>query len=739
MRVTRTTRHRIAPSRYVARAPEPTLRGSTHPSDLGVTVRPGGVDVAIIATHASLVEFCAVDRDPDGTIHERRFALNGPRLGVWTGFVPGIKPGQHYGFRVHGRWDPDAGMRYNPAKLLLDPYGRGVAGGYDLGPACFSHEVDDDLAPVPGPRVINNLDSAPHVPHSVVVDEAFDGHVTHLDTPWDSTVLYEAHVRGLTMTMPGVPQHLRGTYAGVAHPATIRHLQRLGVTAIELLPIQAKLSEPFLVEKGFENYWGYNTLGFFSPEPSYATAAAQAEGPSAVLREVKGMVSLLHEAGIEVILDVVYNHTCEAGIDGPTLSWRGLGESTYYLQTSTTPVDFIDVTGTGNSLDFRLRRVIQMSLDSLRYWVEKVGVDGFRFDLAVTLGRQGREFNSHHPFFVAMTTDPVLRSRKLINEPWDIGPNGWRTGQFPAPTADWNDRFRNAVRSFWLTDQHHQAQGHRPHDSRELVTRLSGSADLFSRGRIPGGRGTFASINFITAHDGFTLRDLVTYNDKHNEANDEGNRDGSNDNRSWNHGTEGPDPELRAARLKSMRNLMATLVLSAGTPMLTAGDEIARTQHGNNNAYCQDNSLSWIDWQTEEWQDDFLATVAYLLRLRREHTVFRPTGFFTGTPRAEDSIPDVTWIDRDGREMPAWKWFEPTSRSFQMLRSGGGHDVDALVVINGLNEDTEFTLPIGRGRPFDLVWDSASARPEIFNDLQDPGSRILLEAQSIRLYLSNPA
>ncbi|WP_230198262.1 glycogen debranching protein GlgX [Flaviflexus massiliensis] len=737
--MTQTSHHRIEPKRYIARAPEPTAPSRTHASQLGVFVHPDGVDVAITAPLASGVEFCAIDRGPAGTILERRYALNGPELGVWTGFIPGIEVGQHYGFRVHGRWDPEAGMRHNPAKLLLDPYGRGVAGDFDLGPAVFSHEVDENLHPIPGPRKINELDSAPHVPHSVIVDDSYYGTVEALHTPWDRTVIYEAHVRGLTMNLPGVPTHLRGTYAGLAHPATIAHLQRLGITAIELLPIQAKLSETFLIEKGLSNYWGYNTLGFFAPEPSYATKAAQAEGPSAVLREVKGMVSLLHEAGIEVILDVVYNHTCEGGTDGPTLSWRGFGESNFYMQKPGNPGEFDDVTGCGNSLDFRLRRVIQMSLDSLRYWAEEVGIDGFRFDLAVTLGRQGRDFHSHHPFFVAMTTDPVLRSRKLITEPWDLGHNGWRTGQFPSPMADWNDRYRNTVRSFWLSDQAAMADGKRPADSRELVTRLSGSADLFSRGRVPGGRGTFASINFVTAHDGFTLGDLVTYNYKHNEANLEDNRDGTDDNRSWNHGNEGPDAALLAARQKSMRNLIATLLLSSGTPMITAGDEIGRTQFGNNNPYCQDNTLSWVDWRLQPWQEDFQETVSYLIRLRREHTVFRPTGFYTGTPRNGDPLPDVTWLARDGEEMPAWKWFEPSSRSFQMLRSGGGTDVDALIIINGLNEPREFTFPIGRGRPFDLAWDSTVARPNGFRERKLPGSTIEMEEQSIRLYLSNPA
>lgn len=702
---------------------------------LGVTVHGDGIDVAVVAGLASKVEFCAIDIEGE-TIRERRFRLRGPQEGIWHGFIPGIRPGQRYGFRAHGRWDPHSGLRYNPNKLLVDPYAKGIVGEMTLAPEVFSHRVDENLEPL-SPRERCDLDSAAHVPHAVVT--AAGGPTTvHPNTPWDRTVIYETHVRGLTMRMPGVPEELRGTYAGLAHPATINYLTSLGITAIELLPIHAKLSEPFLTEKGLTNYWGYNTLGFFAPEPSYATKAAQEAGPSAVLAEVKGMVQLLHEAGIEVILDVVYNHTCEGGIDGPTLSWRGLDATTYYLHTPSHPVHFMDVTGCGNSLDFRRRRVIQMTLDSLRYWAEDIGIDGFRFDLAVTLGRQGAEFNPSHPFYVALTTDPVLSARKMINEPWDLGPGGWRTGQFLTPTADWNDRFRGAVRQFWLIDQARMRAGERPGDLREIATRLSGSADLFSQGRLPGGRGTHSSINLVTAHDGFTLADLVTYNHKHNEANLEDSRDGTNDNRSWNHGTEGPDAALNEARGRSIRNMMATLVFAAGTPMITGGDEIGRSQGGNNNAYCQDNDISWIDFNVEPWQEDLRATLAYLLHLRSQHSVLRPTTFFTGTPREDDNLPDLMWCDPSGENMPAWKWFDPGHRVIQMLRSGRGFDTDALLIINGSLNDVEVNLPAGRHLPWDLAWDSSHPRPGMGLHTANPGEQLTVPAQSMRLYFATP-
>lgn len=734
----------------MARAPEPTAPSRSNPHRLGVQLVDGGVDVSIVAGHASELEFCAIDVARDGSLTERRYALNGPKMGVWHAFIPGIRAGQRYGFRARGRWDPDAGLLYNPAKLLLDPYAKGIAGEVTLRPEIYTHVVDDNLEPVghrlePDPR-----DSAPFVAHSVVVDTSYNGTLDHLDTPWDRTVLYEAHVKGLTKLLPGVPEHLRGTYAGLAHPATIKHLKDLGVTAIELLPIHAKMPEPFLLKQDLTNYWGYNTLGFFAPEPSYATEDAQRQGPEAVLREVKGMVQLLHEAEIEVILDVVYNHTCEGGMTGPTLSWRGLDSTAYYMHTVTRPVSMVDVTACGNSLDFRRRRVIQMTLDSLRYWADDVGVDGFRFDLAVTLGRQGEEFNSHHPFFVAMSTDPILGSRKLINEPWDIGPSGWRTGQFPGPTADWNDKYRNAIRSFWLGDHAQMSNGWRGGDLRELGTRLTGSADMFSHGRLPGGRGMHASINFVTAHDGFTLRDLTTYNEKHNFANGEDNRDGSNDNRSWNHGVEGEtdDAAINARRRQSIRNVLGTLILSAGTPMLTAGDEFGRTQHGNNNPYSQDNEISWVDWDLEPWQDDLLSTTSYLLQLRRDHRVLRPTDFYTGTPAEGDTVPDAAWYDRHGDEMPVWRWFDANNRVVQLLRSGNGGDADALIVINGGLEDLEVTLPQGRGTPFDLVWDSSWPTPSgegapecsaLPTDIVKPGDTVTVCGQSIRVYVANPA
>lgn len=722
---------------YVARSPEPTSQPRGHGHQLGVTIYPDGIDVAVVAGHATLVEFCAVDVTPSG-LRERRFRLNQSGQGVWSAFIPHIYPGQRYGFRAHGKWDPASGMQHNPAKLLLDPYGKGIAGEFIVCPAVYAHTVNDDLTPIE-PMEPSPLDSAPYVPHSVVTSTDYDGTVAPLHTPWDRTVIYEAHVKGLTMNLPGVPDHLRGTYAGLAHPATIEHLTSLGVTAIELLPIHAKVNEAFLDNLGLTNYWGYNTAAFFAPEPSYATAQAQEAGPDAVLREVKGMVDLLHQAGIEVLMDVVYNHTCEGGIDGPTLSWKGLDPLTYYLREHGKPGLFMDVTGCGNSLDFRRRRVIQMTLDSLRYWADEVGIDGFRFDLAVTLGRQGRDFNSHHPFLVALSTDPILGHRKLINEPWDIGPNGWRTGEFPAPMADWNDRFRDAVRRFWIADQAALENKSRGGDLREIVTRLSGSADLFSGGRLPGGRGASASINFVTAHDGFTLADLTTYNHKHNEANLEGNRDGSDSNNSWNHGTEGPDPELIDARTKTMRNMLGTLILAAGTPMITAGDEFGRSQGGNNNAYCQDNDISWVDWDLEPWQRELMETTRHLLRLRSEHKVLRPTSFYSGTPVAGDALPDVAWLDRSGTPMPAWKWFDPGSRVLQMMRSGYGTDTDALVIFNGSLAPADVTLPAGRGLPFDLVWDSAHPLPPRRQTREAAQTTVTVPGQSMRLYLSNPA
>lgn len=727
---------------------------------LGVHLSGDGIDVAVLASHAEAVTLCLLDRDPassDGW-SERQVPLSGPRYGVWTAHVPGVGPGQHYGFRAHGRWDPASGLRYNPAKLLVDPYARGLEGEMALGQAVYGHEVDARGHTVgPGPQP-DGTDSRASVPHSVVVDEHFGGEaVPRPRVPWTDTVLYEAHVRGLTMQLSGVPEELRGTYAGLAHPVTIEHLRSLGVTTVELLPIHASVSEPHLLLRGLTNYWGYNTLGFFAPEPRYATESAQRRGAGAVLDEVKGMVRLLHAAGIEVLLDVVYNHTCEGGTDGLHLSWRGLDPTVYYLHDGAAPARFADVTGCGNSLDFRRPRVVQLALDSLRYWASEVGVDGFRFDLAVTLGRDPAGFTPHHPFLVALRTDPVLADLKLVAEPWDLGPGGWRTGAFPEPMAEWNDRFRDAVRTFWLADPAAAAHGRAGHGVRELATRLAGSADLFGHGDPPLQRGVVASVNFVTAHDGFTLADLTSYEHKHNEANGEGNRDGSDNNRSWNHGLEGPvrDPavgvEILPLRRRSMRNLLGTLLLAAGTPMLTAGDEIARSQGGNNNAYCQDNPISWIDWELDEDREAMLATVRHLLRLRREEPALRTWDFFRGRPtpvRASrgDTRPDLDWRLADGAPFTHALWHDPGVRCFQMIRTAeDGSSV--LLVINGALDPVDVVLPDAPPRdasaspqPWRLVWDSDAEHPDLVgvNGNGDPevlpGGSVVVEPLSMRVY-----
>ncbi|MGO1582384.1 MAG: glycogen debranching protein GlgX [Actinomycetaceae bacterium] len=742
------------PRLYEDTATSPVPGPASHIHRRGVHLVGDGVDVSVFASRATRVDLCLVDEAEDGSRSERRFALRGPVQGVWHGHVPGVRAGQRYGFRVHGPWSPSRSQRHNPAKLLLDPYARSIVGTPRLTPALYAHVVGEDLAPVDGTGSPDPRDSVGDVALGVVVDDAFDGAVPAPRTPWRDTVIYEAHVRGLTMNLPGLPDHLRGTYAGLAHPVTIAHLEDLGVTAVELLPIHAKMDEPHLTAKGLTNYWGYNTLTFFAPEPSYATAAARAAGPAAVLAEVKGMVALLHAAGIEVLLDVVHNHTCEGGVAGPTVSWRGLDSSGYYLHDDHDRGRMLDMTGCGNTLDLRRTEVVRMTLDSLRYWVREVGVDGFRYDLAVTLGRNADQFTAYHPFLVTLATDPVLREVKHIAEPWDLGPEGWRTGQFVAPVAEWNDRFRDAVRTFWLADPRAAAEGATGHDLRDLATRLSGSADLFGHGEVTGGRGPHASISYVTAHDGFTLADLVSYEHKDNSANLEGNRDGTTDNRSWNHGAEGrvhadsPAAGILPLRRRSMRNLLGTLLLSPGTPMITAGDEIGRTQRGNNNTYCQDGELSYLDWDLEEWQEDLLATTRHLLALRREHDVLRPEGFFTGRTADGDVVPDLAWLDHEAREMGAHRWHDPHNRVVQLLRSGRGTGPDALVVLSGSLDYAEVTLPVGRGTGYHLAWSSewdspsseeAGCRRDADAPTAVPGERVSLEPLSMRLYLGPTA
>ncbi|MFV0252249.1 MAG: glycogen debranching protein GlgX [Beutenbergiaceae bacterium] len=717
----------------ITQATEP----ATAPHRFGVHLTDDGVDVVVSAAHADGVWLCLLD-DADGVLTERRIGLLPRTHGRWHAHIPGIGAGQCYGLRVDGPWDPARGMRHNPNKLLLDPYARGLSGQPQVRPEIYAHAVNSDLEPEPDVDGPDGTDSAPFVAHGVILEDPPGGGTGNRPRiTWSRTVIYEAHVRGLTMRLAGVPEHLRGSYAGLAHPATIEHLRTLGVTSLQLLPIHAKFSEPSLTRRGKVNYWGYNTLSYFAPEPSYATQAAQQAGPAAVLEELKGMVQLLHDAGIEVLLDVVYNHTCEAGPDGPCLSLRGLDDAGYYLHDGG-PAAYLDVTGCGNSLDFRNHRAIQLTLDSLRYWVQQVGIDGFRFDLATTLARRGRQVDMQHPLLVALATDPILSGTKLIVEPWDLGPDGWQTGRYPPPISEWNDRYRDAVRTFWLTDAAAIARGEPGHDLREIATRLAGSADLFAHTDTPGGRGPVASINFITAHDGFTLADLTGYDHKHNLANGEDNRDGTDNNRSWNHGIEGvtDDPAVAGARRRAMRNLLGTLFVSAGVPMLTAGDELARTQYGNNNAYCQDDESVWVDWDLDEHQHHQLATVQHLSRLRREHVALRPWRF-RRPEELTSGEPTLVWFDEDGEPMSTGIWHDPHRRVVQMYRRSlepGGRDV--LVVVNGAANDVEVKIPSIDS--FELVWDSVWEAPQAPSIAERTG-RTVIGGPSLRIYLSEPA
>ncbi|PWD52201.1 glycogen debranching enzyme GlgX [Serinibacter arcticus] len=735
-------------------------RGARSLARLGVHVVGDGVDVVVLASQASAVDLVLLGEDG-----ERRTGLLRARHGLWHAHVPDVSAGTRYGLRVHGEWNPAAGQLHNPDKLLLDPYARALTGEVSYVPEIFGHHVTDAAATHHGLEVRDDRDSAPFVPHGVVLP-ASDPVATaerlaaRPRVPWSRTVIYEAHVRGFTLLHPDLPPELRGTYAGLAHPAVIEHLRRLGVTTIELLPIHAFATEHAIAARDLPNYWGYSTLSYFAPEPSYATRASRDAGAEAVVAEVRAMVDALHAAGIEVVLDVVYNHTCEGGLDGPLLSWRGLDNTGYYLHDGGTPARYADVTGTGNSLDFRRQRVVQLTLDSLRYWAGEIGVDGFRFDLAVTLGRKAGEFEPDHPFLVALASDPVLADVKLVAEPWDVGPSGWRTGEFAPPMHEWNDRYRDSVRRFWLADAKALAQGGHgtPHDLRDLATRLSGSADMFHRFD----RGPTASINYVTAHDGFTLADLVTYDHKHNGANREDNRDGSDNNLSWNHGVEGrvesgsPGSELRPVRRRSIRNVLGTLLVSAGTPMLTAGDEFGRTQQGNNNAYCQDSPISWVDWERTGWQDDLLETARHLLELRHAHPVMRPTRFAYGRPRSNDPFIDLAWFGEDGAAVEGSAWHNPYRRVLQMRRAGGAAANprsaegvaapvrrDLLVVVNGALNDVDVALAPSRTQGWELVWDSVWESPRerhesavVDGAFPDAGTVVPVEPLSIRFYLS---
>ncbi|WP_324616620.1 glycogen debranching protein GlgX [Ornithinimicrobium avium] len=700
-------------------------RSSQTPPPPGVSRSALGTEAAVLARHATAVDLCVFDGDAEERVPLRRSAH-----GVWWDLVPDLSPGTRYGFRVDGPWSPAQGHRHNPHKLLLDPYGHAVDGWVRWAPAVYGHAVDEGGHARPDVR--DERDSAPFVPRSVVVDHGFDwqGDVAPA-VPWTDTVVYEAHVRGLTMRHPDVPPQLQGTYAALGHPAVLQHLVSLGVTTLELLPVHAYASEPDLVRRGRYNYWGYNTLGFFAPHPGYAAA----DHPQGVVDELKGAVRALHAAGIEVVLDVVYNHTAEQASDrGPTLSWRGLDNRTYYRLDA--QGRDVDVTGTGNTVDLRDPLVTRMVLDSLRHWVQEYHVDGFRFDLAPALVRGDDDaYQRDHPFHVALRTDPVLSGVKLIAEPWDVGVHGWRTGQFPPPLAEWNDRFRDSVRSFWLADAAGAQRGAPGAGLRELASRLAGSADLFGHEH----RAPLASVNFVAAHDGFTLADLTAYEQKNNLPNGEDNRDGHGDNRSWNHGVEGAttDAAVLAERERSVRNLLATVLLSPGVPMLAAGDEAGRTQGGNNNAYNQDNSTSWLSWRRSPAQEALLEQTRELLALRRELALLRPAAAPTPGPVAGRTR--LRWFEEQGLELPAAAWGDPWRRTLVVLHDTLHQPEGAAValVMHAGADPLDVVAPKVEGvTGWRLRWSSDGAPA---GSPVAPGQPIQVVARSLTVLVGSPA
>jgi isoamylase len=655
------------------------------PYPLGATWVGNGVNFAIFSEHATGIELCLFD-NIDAPHENARVPLREQTGQVWHVFLPEVRPGQLYGYRVAGPYQPNRGLRFNDSKLLLDPYAKSIAGQINWSDEMFSYVVGDkeeDLAR-------DFRDNAWAMPKSVVIDEAFSwGEDKRPETPLSETVIYEVHVKGFTKLWQDVPEQLRGTYAGVANEQAIHYLENLGVTAVELLPVHAHLDDKALVDRGLTNYWGYNTIGFFAPHTNYSSNRQ----PGAEVVEFKGMVRNLHAAGIEVILDVVYNHTGEGSHLGPTVCFRGVDNPAYYRLLADKPRLYLDYTGTGNTIDTLWPGTLQMVMDSLRYWVTEMRVDGFRFDLAPALARDGSGFNKFHAFFKVIQQDPVLSQVKLIAEPWDVGDGGYQVGNFPVPFSEWNGKFRDAMRSFWRGDEGFIG---------EVAYRLTGSPDLYQHD----GRRPYASVNFITSHDGYTLNDLVSYNDKHNEANGDENRDGDSHNRSWNCGVEGPtdDPSIDSLRRQQQRNFLTMLFLSQGVPMLLGGDEFGRTQNGNNNAYCQDNEISWLNWQRNEKQDRLFEFTKKLIEFRREHPVFRRPKFFQGRRVRGGEIKDVMWFNPGGNEMSDEEWNSPFVRCLGMLISGDAvglvkedgepvRDDTFLLLINAHQEPIPFVLP----------------------------------------------
>jgi glycogen operon protein len=665
--------------------------GASYP--LGAHYRGTGTNFAIYAGDADAVDLCLIDRSGE----EERIRLSHHHAGVWHAFLPGVGPGQRYGYRVHGPWDPARGLRYNPAKLLIDPYARAITGMADDHQAVYGHRIDDH-------NKRDDTDSLDHTMFGVVTNPCFDwtgDQIIH--RPYNEMIIYEAHVKGMTARHPDIPPWLQGTYAGLAHPAMVEYLVKLGVNAVELMPIHQFVQDSFLTKQGKTNYWGYNTIGFFAPHNEYAATGTNGQQ----VNEFKGMVRELHRAGIEVILDVVYNHTAEGNERGPTLSLRGIENPSYYRLVPGDERHYFDTTGTGNSLNVQHHRPLQLIMDSLRYWVTEMHVDGFRFDLASSLAREVYAVDRLSAFFNLVAQDPVVSQAKLIAEPWDLGEGGYQVGNFPELWTEWNGRYRDTVRDYWRGE---------PATMPEFASRFTGSSDLY----LDDGRSPHASINFITAHDGFTMTDLVSYNDKHNEANGENNRDGDSHNRSWNCGVEGPttDPEILALRARQRRNMMATLLLSQGVPMLSHGDEIGRTQHGNNNVYCQDNELAWMDW--DQADTDMLDFTRLLTSLRTQHPILRRQHFFAGRSINDWSdVPDILWLRPDGELMTDSDWHVGFAKTLSIVLNGSAldevdefgrpvFDTSFAMVCNASEQATTCVLPGRRlGVDWLLVFDTA--------------------------------
>ncbi|MCI1223731.1 glycogen debranching protein GlgX [Bifidobacterium subtile] len=698
--------------------------GSMYP--LGASYDGAGVNFALFSEVAEKVELCLFDENNN----ETRVEMTEQNSYIWHNYIPGIQPGQRYGYRVYGPYDPANGLRCNPHKLLLDPYAKAIEGNVDGDESLYSYSFDhpDDLA------TMNTLDSADHTMKAAVVNPYFDWGSDQLpDIPYHDSVIYEAHVRGITNLNPNVPPDLRGTYAGLGYPSVVEYLKKLGVTAIELMPIHQFVNDPFLQQKGLSNYWGYNTIGFFAPQNSYSSSGQRGEQ----VNEFKSLVKAYHRAGMEVILDVVYNHTAEGNDKGPTLSFRGIDNESYYRLVDNDKRHYFDTTGTGNSLLMRSPHALQLITDSLRYWVTEMHVDGFRFDLAATLARQFQEVDKLSAFFDIVEQDPVISRVKLIAEPWDVGSGGYQVGGFPPSWSEWNGRYRDCVRDFWRSQ---------PSTLPEFTSRLMGSSDLYQ----VNGRRPVASVNFITAHDGFTMNDLVSYNSKHNEANGEDNRDGESNNRSWNCGVEGPTNinDVKELRQRQMRNMFSTLLVSQGIPMISGGDEVARTQQGNNNAYCQDNEISWTDWDLDSSRQDLLEFVSKLVHLRLEHPVLHRRRFFTGRGPNDDSstIPQAEWFDHTGSIMDIDDWSNTHAFSVMLFLNGSdipetdwyGNrmvDNDFILIFNAHYEPIMFTLPDEQyGSKWQLIVDTHNPKgPELS---YEAGFSITAQSRSFLLLMS---